>query len=60
MNDDADDPRRVRCLMSDQDDLATADTSMLTDADWTVVHPQVKTKLWRKSPETSLAPKKAA
>jgi hypothetical protein len=46
--------------MSDQDDLATADTSMLTDADWTVVHPQVKTKLWRKSPETSLAPKKAA
>ena len=33
MNDDAADPRRVKCLMSYQDDLATADTSMLTDPD---------------------------
>jgi tetratricopeptide (TPR) repeat protein len=28
------DPRRVRSVMSDQDKSATADTSMLTDADW--------------------------
>jgi tetratricopeptide (TPR) repeat protein len=28
------DPRRVRSVMRDQDKSATADTSMLTDADW--------------------------